>query len=293
MRLLFRDHAGARNALLLGETDWYSGPDCNALLAQHPELTTRYVKRVYDHPQLGVYRIIWDCRHKPFDDARVRRALGMLVAREQALAVLSGDGRTAAAHAKPSSLAYPDEPPLPFDPAAARRLLREAGYDADAGNALRVTLLALAGSEPPRRITELFQDAARQAGVQVEVRTRELTPFLAERKRNEWHGSLVLQWFDASGAPYRFLHSHGRSNPGAWNQPKADALAVAARLEQDPAKRAAVWKQLHALAHHEQPAALIIHPLAAVLLSKKLRDFDPGACGLRPDWAWAAGDQRR
>lgn len=154
-------------------------------------------------------------------------------------------------------------------------------------------MLALQGTEALRRVTELFVGAAKQAGVLVEVHSRELAGFVAEQKRGEWHGSLVLQWFDASGDPYRFLHSAGRSNPGAWSNPKADDLASAARLELDPAARKAIWKQLHSLAHAEQPAALIVHPMATVLLGKHLRDYVPGAYGLRPEWAWVPAASRR
>jgi peptide/nickel transport system substrate-binding protein len=286
MKLLFRDPSGARNALLLGDVDWYSGANLDELVAQHESVAALYQKHVYDYPQLGVYRIVWNCRRAPFDDARVRRALSLLIPRQDVVAVLGGDARVAVAHAKPGSPAYPDEQSQAFDPAAARSLLRSAGFDPAEGKPLRVTLLALQGSEALRRITELIQDAAQQAGVVMQVRSRELAAFVAEQKRGEWHGSLVLQWFDASGDPYRFLHSNGRSNPGGWSNPEADELAIAARLEMDPVARNRIWRSLHSLAYRQQPTALVVHPVASVLLSRRLRDYRPGAYGLRPEWAW-------
>ncbi|MFT4511332.1 MAG: ABC-type transport system substrate-binding protein [Planctomycetota bacterium] len=286
MKLLFRDPSGARNALLLGEVDWYSGANVDELLAQHESVAALYQKHVYDYPQLGVYRIVWNCQRAPFDDVRVRRALSLLIPRQDVVAVLGGDGHVAVAHAKPGSPVYPDDQAPTFDPAAARSLLRSAGFDPAEGKPLRVTLLALQGSEALRRITELVQDAAQQAGIVMQVRSRELAAFVAEQKRGEWDGSLVLQWFDASGDPYRFLHSNGRSNPGAWSNPEADVLAIAARLEMDPVARNGIWRELHSLAHRDQPAALVVHPVASVLLNRNLRDYRPGAYGLRPEWAW-------
>ena len=294
IRLLFRDQAGARNALLRGEVDWYSGSDLDALLAAHELLAEQCDKHVYDYPQLGVYRLVWNCRRPPCDDVRVRRALSMLVPRQDIVAMMGGDTRAAAAHAKPGSDAYPDLSPAAYDPAAARRQLRAAGWDADAGRPLRMTLLALKGSESLRRIAELLHDALRTAGVVVEVRELELAGFLAQQNRGDWDGALVLQWFDSTGDPHRFLHSEGRSNPGGWRNEQADALALAARLELDPAVRNRLWQQLHVLADAEQPAALIVHPVATVLLRKYLRDYQPGAFGLRPESAWVAPeDQRR
>ena len=78
-----------------------------------------------------------------------------------------------------------------------------------------------------------------------------------------------------------------------WQNADADRLATAARLELDAVARADLWRQLHALAHDEQPAALIVHPVASVLVRKDLRDFVPGAYGLRPEWAWVPAPLQR
>mgnify|MGYP003649599857 FL=1 len=293
MRLLFRDQAGARNALLRGEVDWYSGSDLDALLAAHESLAEQCDKHVYDYPQLGVYRVVWNCRRAPFDDVRVRQALSMLVPRQDIVAMLGGGAQAAVAHAKPGSPSYPVEAAAEFDPVAARQLLRIAGFDPEKGKPLRMTLLALQGSESLRRITELLRNSLHAAGVVLDVRPRELTGFVTEQKRGEWHGALVLQWFDASGDPYRFLHSEGRSNPGGWQHEQADALASAARLELDAVARDRLWRRLHLLAHREQPVALLAHPAATVLLRKYLRDYQPGAYGLRPEWAWVPAEHQR
>lgn len=293
MRLLFRDTAGAQNALLLGELDWYSGTNLDGLVGQHDKLADQYRKLVYDYPQLGVYRIVWNCNRAPFDDVRVRRALSHLIPRAQAAEVVGEGARVAVAHAKPYARCYPERPAPAFDPAVARQQLRDAGFDPARGKPLRVRLLALQGSSVLRRISELFVAAANQAGVVVEVHQRELAPFLAEQQRGEWHGSLVLQWFDASGDPYRFLHGRGRSNPGGWQHPEADRLAAAARAELDPQAREELWRQLHELADAEQPVALIVHPVAAVLVHRELRDYVPGTYGLRPEWAWMPEELQR
>lgn len=293
MKLLFRDQAGARNALLLGEVDWYSGQDLEELLAAHESLAEQCDKHVYDYPQLGAYRVVWNCRRAPFDDVRVRQALSMLMPRQDIVAMLGGDANVAFAHAKAGSPCYPVPTTPVFDPVAARQQLRAAGFDPEQAKPLRLTLLALQGSESLRRITELLRNTMRAAGVIIEVQTRELAGFLAEQKRGEWDGALVLQWFDASGDPYRFLHSEGRSNPGGWHHAEADALATAARLELDAIARDRLWQQLHELAHREQPAALLAHPAATVLLRKYLRDYQPGAYGLRPEWAWVPVELQR
>lgn len=286
IRTLFRDQAGAQNALLRGEVDWFAGGQPDQLLASHPRLAKDYEKYVYDYPALGVFRIIWNCDQEPFGDPRVRRALGMLVHREQMAAVFGGAAKPAMGYCKPGTRAYPEVEPLPFDPKAARQLLREAGYDPAAGRPLRMNLLTYQGHEPTRRMTELFASAAKDAGVELEVRARESSAVAAEIKAGEWHGLLAHQGFEQWGDPFRFLHGDGLFNLGGWRDVEADRLAVAARQELDHDRRLDLWRQLQELAYRQQPAALIVHPLAAVLFNRHIEDCLVGPLGLKPNTAW-------
>tara|TARA_R110002094_G_scaffold184675_1_gene161435 strand:+ start:2770 stop:4473 length:1704 start_codon:yes stop_codon:yes gene_type:complete len=292
-RLLFRDSAGQRTALLRGEVDWYFGPQLDQLLQSQPKLARDYKKFVFDYPTLGCYRILWNFTNKPFDDVRVRKAMGMLVNRAEMTKVFGGNARPAVAHAKFGSRAYPDMQPTAFDPKAARKLLREAGFDAENDKPLEMTLLIVQGNEQVRRVVELFAGAAKQAGVELVVHAKPPAGFAAEKKRNEWHGILQLESFDALGDPHRFLHSEGLDNDGKWSHPEADRLANAARQEFDSVRRADLWRQLHELAHREQPAALIVHPLASMLVNKHLEDCNPGPLGLKPDHAWVAPENQK
>lgn len=292
IRVLFRDHAGAVNALLRGEVDWYVGPMLDDLLRANPDLASRYRKLVYDYDELGVYRIVWNCRRGPCADVRVRRALGMLVDQEQVLQLFEGMAVPAVAHARPGSSGYPDIPPLPFDPPAARRVLRDAGFAPEQGSALQLALIVPDG-EPVRRIAELFQGAAAKAGIRVDVRALEWSAFVAEKTRGDWDGLLAYQSFDAWGDPHRFLHGDGLDNAGGFREPEVDRLADAAQRELDPERRAALWRELHALAYRDQPAALLVHPLAAVLLNEHVQDAAPGPAGLIPERAWVAHEFQR
>lgn len=293
IRTLFRDQAGAQNALLRGEVDWFAGGQPDRLLASQPQLAKDYAKFVYDYPALGAFRIIWNCKQKPFDDPRVRRAMGMLVNRTEMVAVFGGTAKPALAHAKLGTRAYPDLEPLPFDPGAARKLLRDAGYDPEKGTALRMNLLTYQGHEPTRRITELFASAAKDAGVELEVRARESSAVVAALKVGDWHGLLSHQGFAQWGDPYQFLNSQGLKNLGGWKHEEADRLTIAGRKELDADRRADLWRELHELADREQPAALIVHPLAAVLFNKHIEDCVVGPLGLKPNAAWVAPENQR
>lgn len=295
LRFLFRDVRGTTNALLRGELDWFSSTSLGDLLAAHPELQRDYQRLLYDYDGLGVYRVVWNCRRGPTDDARVRRALGMLFDVEGLRQGSDGLGARALAHAKPGSGAYPTAvEPLPFDPVAARRLLRDAGYDPAAGRPLRLSVLALQGTDVLKRIADMFADAANKAGVELDLRRRDLGPWVQEKKAGDWHGLLVMQSFRAWGDPWDFLHSQGADNEGGWSNERADRAADAARAARDPAERDALWRELHTIAYAEQPAALLVHPLAAILLHRRIEGARPGRSGLVIERAFVApANQRR
>lgn len=294
VRTLWRDGAGGQNALLLGEVDWYSGGNGEALQAQYPNLQRDYQRLVYDYDSLGVFRCIWNCERPPFDDVRVRKAVGMLFDRSEFARMLGSGAKPATAHCKPGRPEYPDLLPLPFDPTAARRLLREAGFDPATGTPLRMVLVAMEGTEAHRRMVESFTASAKTAGIELEIRGRDLPGFVAEKKKREWHGLLVQQSFRPWGDPFDLLHGDGRDNEGHWRHPEADRLASSAREELDAGKRAELWRQLHRLVHEEQPVALLAHPMASILLAKRVRGLEPGPAGLIPERAWVApADQRR
>lgn len=294
IRVLWRDPAAATNALLLRELDWLPVSDPQALLVQNPQLAADYQPMTVDYDSLGVFRCVWNCELAPFDDVRVRRAVGMLFDREHIAKILGPGARPAVAHAKPGRPEYPDLLPLAFDVAAARRLLREAGYDPAAGKPLRMVLVALQGTEALRRMVEAFAAAAKGAGIELDLRARgDMPGFVAEKQLRQWHGLLVYQSFRPWGDPYDLLASDGSDNEGQWKNEAADRLAQAARVELDGAKRAQLWRELHTLVHEQQPMALLAHPVASILLAKRVRGVEPGPCGLIPDRGWVAPEQQR
>lgn len=290
VRVLFRDPSGAKNALLRREVDWYSGAQIDELLAANEGLAEDYRKLVYDYPRLGVLRLVWNMDHEPYRDPRVRRALGMLIDRDALVEVFGGAAVPATAHDKVGSGSYPDVAPLAFDVAGARRLLQEAGYDGD--NPLKLHLLAPKGTEELRRVLELFESAARKAGVELDIHERVMSAMIAEKKLRDWHGLLALQFFDSWCDPYDYLHTEGRDNWGRWSHAEADRLAADAQVEADPVARAALWRKLHELAHEQQPVTLLVHPLVSLLLHRRLQDCEPGPTGLKPYRAWVEPDKQ-
>lgn len=282
IRTLFRDPQSQFNALVRGDVDWYSCSQADEVLQSRPELAQTYRKLCYDYRTLGVFRVVWNCKRPPFDDPRVRRALARLFDQDSMLAVFGRDTAVAArAHAKPDSAEYPHPSKLfEFDPAAARQQLRAAGFDPEQQKPLRLVFLAPDGTEAMRRLVDLFADAGKRAGLDLEVRTRAWEQYVSERDNGEWDGLLSLDYFNAWGDPYDFVHSSGLSNFGHWQHAEADRLATAARAELDVGRRQALLRELHGLVYEEQPVTFLVHPRVSILLNVHVENVSPGPLGL-------------
>jgi ABC-type transport system substrate-binding protein len=132
--------------------------------------------------------IAFNTAHAPLDDARVRHALALLIDRRAiAKRVFDGLARPALWPLWPGGPVDGPEAPVPdFDPAAAGKLLDDAGWiDSDkdgirdsAGKQLRLVMIggekpaAKDASGPPVKTErDYFVEAARRAGVVIEVKT--------------------------------------------------------------------------------------------------------------------------
>lgn len=282
IRTLFRDPQSAFTALVRREVDWFSCPQADEVLKSRPELAQSYRKLCYDYRTLGVFRVVWNCKRPPFDDPRVRRALARLFDQDSMLAVFGPDAAVAArAHAKPDSAEYPHPgKAFGFEPAGARQQLRAAGFDPEQQKPLRLVFLAPEGTEAMRRLVDLFADAGKRAGLDLEVRTRDFERYLSERGNGEWDGLLSFDAFNSWGDPYDFVHSSGLANFGHWQHPEADRLATAARAELDVARRQALLRELHGRVCEEQPVTFLVHPRASILLNVHVDNVSPGPLGL-------------
>ncbi|MEM8929580.1 MAG: ABC transporter substrate-binding protein [Acidobacteriota bacterium] len=226
-------------------------------LAEDPaiELTT-FIPRNY-------YFVAWNTVRQPFDDARVRRALTLGIDRWAIIDTLFyGYGQVSWSPLATNVWAHHDGlEPWPYDPAAARELLAEAGFvDSDDdgsldrdGEPLRFVLETNAENELRRNIVVMIQSQLERIGIDVEVRTPDFGS-LGER--------LYAGDFDAVVAgvgigtdldlTYNF-HTSGTQafNWGQFSDPEIDAMietiVTGGTLDEQKARFFELQERIHEL----------------------------------------------
>lgn len=190
---------------------------------------------------------------KPLDDARVRRALSLAIDRKAIVAdILKGKATPTGTQVGPFDAGYKDIPTPAYDPAAARKLLAEAGYPD--GFAIRF--------QAPRRYissAEVAQAIVQQwaaIGVKAELEVPEWSVYAQQVPAGKQAPIYMLAWgstqtLDADAALYAILKSGEPYSTVA--DPKLDALLDESRRTIAPDARAAVFGKIQDYAAETVP----------------------------------------
>lgn len=257
--------------LRTGRVDLSLGPRAEQFAALDSTRGLRGIVRRSRHYAL----IAWNGRRPPFQDARVRRALTMAVDRQKLIDVLrAGHGQVAVGPVGRFHWAYDTTmTPLPYDPAAARVLLREAGVvdgDGDgiaetpAGRPFRVELKYQAGSPLNRDMAELIQADLRAIGVDVRPRAvewRTLQDDLTSRERR--FDAALIGWSSDFRLEFRDLF-HSEEREGLFQfayyaNPEMDTLIEGVARARDRDTALPLLHRLQVLMRAEQPWSFLYY----------------------------------
>jgi peptide/nickel transport system substrate-binding protein len=261
--------------------------------------------RLVEYYDLDFNYIALNNRSPLFSDARVRRALTMLLDRAAIVRSLyRGSARIISGPWAPDSPAYDASiEPLPYDPAAAGRLLEEAGWRDTNGNGWRDSkgrelvfeVLVSSGSLIGQQVCEVFAAAARKAGVQVQVRPLEWSAYVERLDSGDFEAASGA-WSatgDPNPDPFPLWHSTQVPPSGAnscfFADPEADGLMVAARGEQDAKKRVALYHRLHRIFRDQAPAIWIVNASKKYTFRREVRGLVTSPLGLFGVWPGPAG----
>lgn len=240
----------------------------------------------------GYTYIGYNNRKPLFADPRVRRALGMAINTDDIITyVLYGEGeRTTGPYPRQTEWYDHGIQPLPYDPAAAQRLLAEAGWRPNAdgwlekdGKAFEFTLITNNGNPLRANVLAIAQDAWKKIGVRCQTQVFEWAVFLQDFVNTGSFDAVVLGWgMGIDPDLYQIFHS-SQAGPQQLNfvgyaSPEADALIVRLRREYDRAEQRALAHRLHRVIAEDQPYTFLYVGLATRVLDRKivLVEREPG-----------------
>jgi oligopeptide transport system substrate-binding protein len=234
----YRDHQSEYDALKaqgldLIEIDRRLPPDPRADMHVLPANGTYF----YNFNCLPSFR---DGRPNPFADARVRRAFTMAVDRRSICDNVRRTGEDPSAVLVPTGTiaGYRSPKGLPFDPAAARKLLADAGWP-DPAKFPTVEILFNKDAGHDKMAEAIARMWQTNLGVPVRLDQREIKVFRENLKNADYMVSRA-GWYADYGDPLTFLdisRTGDGNNDRKYSNPAFDALLDKADHERDRLKR--------------------------------------------------------
>ncbi len=230
--------------------------------------------------------VVYNTRRGPLADARVRRALTMLIDRQQFSQVaFFGHARAITGPYPPGTPSYDDTiQPWPHDPKAARQLLSEAGV-----KSLKLTFLLTAGSRTVEQLATMMKEDLAHAGIELEVATVDFAVQL-DRLRHHAFDVSALQWtMLLEQDNYPLFHSSQADvgqNYGGFKSVEGDRLLEQIRQTADDNQRHALDRAFHKLAHDEQPYTFLLSPEVQTMESPRVHGLRPSTDGFTFSEAW-------
>jgi len=272
--------------LLTQEMEFYAGTIDSYGVQPHQvrrlEKDPRY--QSFSGVAFGYTYIGYNIRRKPFDDPRVRKALGMAIDIEKIIKyVLYGQGeRITGPFVKQTDYYNHAIKPLAFDPKGALKLLEAAGWKRNKtgqlekdGKPFKFTLITNSGNDLRKAILAIAQDAWKQIGIDVRTDLLEWSVFIQERVNKSDFDALILGWqMGIEPDLYQIWHS-SQTNPYQLNfvgfrNKDADDLIIKIRQEYDYHRQVEYCHRLHELIAGEQPYTFLYVGKWTAVLDKRI-----------------------
>lgn len=198
-------------------------------------------------PFLGSYFIRFNATRPPFKDARVRRALSLVIDKQNLVEKITRAGETAASSFVPPGTGRGYVPPEgePRNPDAARRLLADAGFPGGKGFPV-IHYLYKGDSDLDRDIAVELQGVfKKELGIQMLLKPQEWTVYLAAQSALDYdlcRSSWVADYNDPNTFLNMFVTGDGNNRTG-WSNATYDALIANAAREPDVSRRFGLFRE--------------------------------------------------
>jgi peptide/nickel transport system substrate-binding protein len=241
------------------------------------------------NPLLTYTYLGFNMRNIKFKDLKVRQAIAQCVDRDKINEVLSYNERE-----KAISFVHPSQKDqfnsnikqVEFNPENSKKLLAEAGWkDTDGDGFLdkvingkvtkfEIDFKTIAGSDVTKQTVLMLKENFNKVGLELNIIEKEFSVYLEEIHKFEFEMNIGAWTISAQNAdPKQIWHTssavEGGSNYVGFGNSKSDKVIDGMRAELDPAKRAALLRELQQMIVDEQPIVYMFYPVNRMAVSKK------------------------
>ena len=220
---------------------------------------------------------------KPFDDPRVRKAISMMVNKEEIIeGVYDGFGIPAKGPLAPGIFGFNDDAqPTEYNVEEAKKLLAEAGY----ADGFKTTVWT---NDNQQRIDTaiVLQDSLKKLNIEVELEVMEFGAYL-EKTANGEHDMFILGWSNPTGdadyGMYAMFHSTQKGNAGNrsfYENLEVDKLLDQGRRESNPEERIKLYNQVQEHLIEDAPMVYIHHQEYLTGVSNTITGFSIDTSGI-------------
>ena len=249
----------------------------------------------FKYPSFGFTYMAYNLADPKFQDVRVRQAFNYAVNKKEIIdTIFFGLARVTTGPYMMDSWAYnKDVPSVPYDPAKARVLLAEAGWnDADGdgwldkdGKPFEFTLIVNQGNAERSRCAEMVQKYMKDVGIKVKIRVLEWSALINDFINKKRFEAVLMGWFLSRDPDnYDIWHSsktrEGEFNFIGYKNPEVDRLLEEGRRTFDQAKRQAAYHKVHEIIYSEQPYLFLYSAEALPIINKRFRGVEVSPIGI-------------
>lgn len=246
----------------------------------------------------NVTRLEFNLDNPYFQHLKVRQAVAHAVDRNVILKVVNyGVGEVAYSPIAPGLKAYndPTPTPYPYDLKRANALLDEAGFPRGAGGSRFAVPLDFnpIGSDGAR-LADYLRTTLARVGIAVSVRAQDASAFIKRVYTDRdfaftTNGASNL--FDPTVGVQRlywsknFVRGVPFSNGTHYHNPRVDELLEAAAVENDPARRVALFREFQQIVAREVPDLNLYQPQFITIANRRVHDHSVTADGVEANLA--------
>lgn len=253
-------------------------------------------------PQLSTYFYRFNTTKKPFNDARVRKALAFAIDREAIVKSITKAGEVPANAMIPYGI--PDAElgkdfrkvggelfSSQMNVAEAKKLLAEAGYPE--GKGFPVVSILHNNDEKHAKIAQAIQEMWKNnLGINVKINSQEWQVYLDAEDNLNYdiaRAGWVADYVDPMTFADMFVTKGGNNDTG-WSNPEYDKAIAEANATGDQTKRMAAMHRAEKLFIDEMPVMPIYFYTQPYLFNPKLKDVVLPSFGYYGEfkWAWVA-----